>query len=115
MRGVSAKRGLYVAPFDELVEPRLLVELAVAAEANGWDGLFLWDHVAYREPVRAVADPWIALSAIATATERLRLGAMITPLSRRRVQKVARETRHAGPAERGPTRVRRRPRQRPQR
>ena len=92
VRGVSAKRGLYVAPFDELVEPRLLVELAVAAEANGWDGLFLWDHVAYREPVRAVADPWISLSAIATATERLRLGAMITPRSRRRVQKVARET-----------------------
>jgi alkanesulfonate monooxygenase SsuD/methylene tetrahydromethanopterin reductase-like flavin-dependent oxidoreductase (luciferase family) len=39
-----------------------------------------------------VADPWVALSAIASATETLRLGPMITPLSRRRVQKVGRET-----------------------
>jgi alkanesulfonate monooxygenase SsuD/methylene tetrahydromethanopterin reductase-like flavin-dependent oxidoreductase (luciferase family) len=39
-----------------------------------------------------VADPWVALSAIALATETLRLGPMVTPLARRRVQKVARET-----------------------
>lgn len=62
------------------------------AESRGWDGVFLWDHVAYRPPVQAVADPWVALSAIATRTERLRLGPLVTPLSRRRVQKVARET-----------------------
>jgi alkanesulfonate monooxygenase SsuD/methylene tetrahydromethanopterin reductase-like flavin-dependent oxidoreductase (luciferase family) len=34
----------------------------------------------------------VALSAIAAHTQRLRLGPMVTPLSRRRVQKVARET-----------------------
>jgi len=90
--GVTAKRGLFLAPFDELVEPRMLAELAASAEANGWDGVFLWDHIAYRPPVRAVADPWVALSAVATATERLRLGPLVTPLSRRRVQKLARET-----------------------
>ena len=39
-----------------------------------------------------MADPWVALSAIASKTERLRIGPMITPLSRRRVQKVVRET-----------------------
>jgi alkanesulfonate monooxygenase SsuD/methylene tetrahydromethanopterin reductase-like flavin-dependent oxidoreductase (luciferase family) len=39
-----------------------------------------------------VADPWITLAAIATATERLRLGPMVTPLVRRRPVKVARET-----------------------
>jgi alkanesulfonate monooxygenase SsuD/methylene tetrahydromethanopterin reductase-like flavin-dependent oxidoreductase (luciferase family) len=86
------RRGLFLAPFDELVEPLLLAELAVDAEARGWDGVFLWDHIAYRPPVRAVADPWVALSAIASATERLRLGPLVTPLSRRRVQKLARET-----------------------
>jgi alkanesulfonate monooxygenase SsuD/methylene tetrahydromethanopterin reductase-like flavin-dependent oxidoreductase (luciferase family) len=86
------RRGLFLAPFDELSDPLVLVELAVRAEARGWDGVFLWDHVAYRPPVRAVSDPWVALSAIATKTERLRLGPMVTPLSRRRVQKVARET-----------------------
>jgi alkanesulfonate monooxygenase SsuD/methylene tetrahydromethanopterin reductase-like flavin-dependent oxidoreductase (luciferase family) len=58
----------------------------------GWDGFFLWDHIRYRAPTRAVADPWIALSAIASATERIRIGPMVTPLSRRRVQKLARET-----------------------
>ena len=89
---MSAKRGIYVAPFDELVEPRLLAELAQRAEARGWDGFFVWDHIRYQAPVRAVADPWVALSAIAYATERLRIGPMVTPVSRRRVQKLARET-----------------------
>jgi alkanesulfonate monooxygenase SsuD/methylene tetrahydromethanopterin reductase-like flavin-dependent oxidoreductase (luciferase family) len=86
------RRGLFLAPFDELAEPLALVDLAVQAEAAGWDGVFLWDHIAYRPPVRAVADPWVALSAIAAHTDRVRLGPMVTPLSRRRVQKLARET-----------------------
>jgi alkanesulfonate monooxygenase SsuD/methylene tetrahydromethanopterin reductase-like flavin-dependent oxidoreductase (luciferase family) len=89
---VSAKRGIFLAPFDELAEPSALVALAQRAEQSGWDGFFLWDHVDYRPPVSAVADAWIVLAAIAAATERLRIGPMVTPLSRRRVQKVARET-----------------------
>ena len=86
------RRGLFLAPFDELSDPRVLIDLATAAEAGGWDGVFLWDHIVHRPPVRAVSDPWVALSAIAAHTERLRLGPMVTPLSRRRVQKLARET-----------------------
>jgi alkanesulfonate monooxygenase SsuD/methylene tetrahydromethanopterin reductase-like flavin-dependent oxidoreductase (luciferase family) len=89
---VAVKRGIFVAPFDDLMEPRLLAELAQRAERNGWDGFFLWDHLVYRPPVRAVADPWVALSAIACATGRIRLGPLVTPLSRRRVHKLARET-----------------------
>lgn len=89
---MSAKRGIFLAPFDELVDPGTLAELASRAEQRGWDGFFLWDHIKYRPPVRAVADPWIALAAIACATDRLRIGPLVTPLSRRRVQKVARET-----------------------
>jgi alkanesulfonate monooxygenase SsuD/methylene tetrahydromethanopterin reductase-like flavin-dependent oxidoreductase (luciferase family) len=88
----SLRRGLFLAPFDELVDPWVLVDLAVAAESGGWDGVFLWDHIVHRAPVSAVSDPWVALSAIAAHTERLRLGPMVTPLSRRRVQKLARET-----------------------
>jgi hypothetical protein len=86
------RRGLYLAPFDELANPRILADLASHAEARGRDGMFLWDRISYPPPGRAVADAWVALSAIASMTERLRLGPMIMPLSRRRVHKVARET-----------------------
>ena len=86
------KRALYLAPFDELADPGVLVDLAVRAEARGWDGIFLWDHIVYRPPVSAVADPWVALSAIAAHKSQLRLGPTVTPLSRRRVPKLARET-----------------------
>jgi alkanesulfonate monooxygenase SsuD/methylene tetrahydromethanopterin reductase-like flavin-dependent oxidoreductase (luciferase family) len=86
------RRGLYLAPFDELANPRVLADIASHAEARGWEGLFLWARIMYPPRERAVADAWVALSSIASATERLRLGPMITPLSRRRVQKVARET-----------------------
>lgn len=86
------KHGLFLPPFGELAEPSRMVEVAVAAEAAGWDGLLLWDHVTYRDPVTHLADPWVVLGAVAQATERLRLGTMITPLPRRRPQVVARQT-----------------------
>ncbi len=89
---MGVRRGLFLPPFDELSDPRLLADLAGVAEKRSWDGFFLWDHIVYREPVRAVADPWVALSAIASATSTLRLGPLVTPLSRRRVHKLARET-----------------------
>lgn len=85
-------RGIFVPPFDELADPRDLADLAAAAEDQAWDGFFVWDHIAYRKPVRAVADPWVAMAAIACATDRIRIGPMVTPLARRRVHKVARET-----------------------
>ena len=86
------KYAIDVPPFGELADARVLAELAAAAEDRGWDGFFVWDHVVYRAPVQAVADPWVALAAIACATSRVRIGPMVTPLSRRRVHKLARET-----------------------
>jgi alkanesulfonate monooxygenase SsuD/methylene tetrahydromethanopterin reductase-like flavin-dependent oxidoreductase (luciferase family) len=86
------KRGIYVAPFNELSDPRVVASLASRAEARGWDGFFVWDHIAYRPPVREVADPWVTLSAIAMTTSRLLLGPMVTPLPRRRPHQLARET-----------------------
>ena len=75
------------APFDDV---HRVVELAKEAEAGGWDGFFLWDHIHWNGP--PMLDPWVVLAAIATATERIRIGALVTPLARRRPWKLARET-----------------------
>jgi alkanesulfonate monooxygenase SsuD/methylene tetrahydromethanopterin reductase-like flavin-dependent oxidoreductase (luciferase family) len=85
------RRGLTVPIFDELADPAALARLAAAAEAAGWDGFFVWDHVLYRPPTTAATDPWIALAAIAVATEQVRIGPMVTPLARRRPWIVARQ------------------------
>jgi alkanesulfonate monooxygenase SsuD/methylene tetrahydromethanopterin reductase-like flavin-dependent oxidoreductase (luciferase family) len=86
------KHAIDVAPFAELADPHVLADLAAAAEQRGWDGFFVWDHIAYRAPVRAVIDPWVSLAAVACVTSKIRIGPLITPLARRRVHKVARET-----------------------
>jgi alkanesulfonate monooxygenase SsuD/methylene tetrahydromethanopterin reductase-like flavin-dependent oxidoreductase (luciferase family) len=83
--------GLNVQIFGEYSDPRLLAELAHEAEAAGWKGFFLWDHIAW-PALESVADPWVVLTAIALRTEHIRLGPMVTPLSRRRPWKLARET-----------------------
>jgi alkanesulfonate monooxygenase SsuD/methylene tetrahydromethanopterin reductase-like flavin-dependent oxidoreductase (luciferase family) len=85
------RHGLFMPIFGELADPSTLARLATRAEDRGWDGVFLWDHLVYRPPVSAVTDPWIALAAIAAATERVALGPMVTPLARRRPWIVARQ------------------------
>lgn len=85
--------GLSVPNFGDYGDPRVLVELAMDAEDAGWDGFFLWDHLRlFADWTPPVVDPWVSLSAIAHATDRIKLGPMVTPLSRRRPHKVARET-----------------------
>ncbi len=66
------------------VEPHDLIRLAEAAEESGWDGLFPWDLI-------WGINVWVSLAAAAVKTERLRLGPIITPLSRRRPWAVASE------------------------
>ena len=82
----------FVPPFDELADPRVCARLAAEAEEHGFDGFFVWDHISYRAPVVQVADPWVVLSAVALATERVLVGPMVTPLARRRPVVVARQT-----------------------
>lgn len=81
-----------VPNFGELSDPRTVADLAVRAEEAGWDGLFVWDHVHYRQQAgRPFGDPWILLAVAAIATTRLRLGPLVTPVARRRTAKLARE------------------------
>jgi alkanesulfonate monooxygenase SsuD/methylene tetrahydromethanopterin reductase-like flavin-dependent oxidoreductase (luciferase family) len=86
------RSALWLPIFDDLAEPAVVARLAAEAEEAGWHGVFVWDHLRWREPVRQVADPWITLAAMAAATEHVRLGPMVTPLARRRPAKVAKET-----------------------
>ncbi len=72
-----------------------LVELAYEAEQAGWDGVFIPDCIyidSELDPMMPAFDPWVMLGAMAVRTQRIKLGTMITPLSRRRPWKVARET-----------------------
>ncbi len=85
------KHALFLPIFDELADPRVSAMIASDAEEAGWDGVFVWDHIGYRAPVDAIADPWVTMAAMAMVTSEVRLGPMITPLPRRRPVKLARE------------------------
>ena len=86
------RHALFLPPFNELADPTAMVDIARTAEETGWDGLFLWDHVLRpREESLDIADPWIVLAAVAARTSTLRLGTMVTPITRRRPHKLARE------------------------
>ena len=70
--------------------PREVAGLAREAEEAGWDGVFYWDGIAVGE--MDTYDPWVVMAAMAMRTERVRIGAMLTPPARRRPWKLARET-----------------------
>jgi alkanesulfonate monooxygenase SsuD/methylene tetrahydromethanopterin reductase-like flavin-dependent oxidoreductase (luciferase family) len=84
--------GISIPAFADLSDPRVLAELAHDAETAGWDGFFLWDHIFFDPTFHPIADPWVALAAVALSTQRMRIGTMITPIARRRPWKLARET-----------------------
>ena len=73
--------GIEIVNFGQYADPRPLLELARAAEENGWEALFVWDHLAYAWGAPS-GDPWIALAAVAATTARLRIGAAVAPLPR---------------------------------
>jgi alkanesulfonate monooxygenase SsuD/methylene tetrahydromethanopterin reductase-like flavin-dependent oxidoreductase (luciferase family) len=86
------KYGIYLPNFGAYGSAHALAELAQDAENAGWDGFFLWDHIAGHGIVTDIVDPWAALAAVVMSTSRIRLGTTVTPLPRRRPWKVARET-----------------------
>jgi alkanesulfonate monooxygenase SsuD/methylene tetrahydromethanopterin reductase-like flavin-dependent oxidoreductase (luciferase family) len=72
----------FVMPFGDA---RTAADLARLAEQASWDGFFVW------EPVWG-NDAWVCLTAAAMTTERIRLGTLLTPISRLRPWKFASET-----------------------
>jgi alkanesulfonate monooxygenase SsuD/methylene tetrahydromethanopterin reductase-like flavin-dependent oxidoreductase (luciferase family) len=88
--GVSFAVGLpTVGPF---ADPRMLVELAVAAEQAGWDGVFFWDHLLYHDADWPTANGTVVAAAAAASTSRIRLGVLINAVARRRPAQLAAET-----------------------
>ena len=66
-------------------DARTAANLAEVAENAGWDGFFVV------EPVWGI-DAWVALTAAAMSTERIKLGTMLTPLPRRKPWDLAGQT-----------------------
>jgi alkanesulfonate monooxygenase SsuD/methylene tetrahydromethanopterin reductase-like flavin-dependent oxidoreductase (luciferase family) len=71
----------FVLPYGDA---RTVADYAAAAEGAGWDGFFVW------EPVWGI-DAWVALTAAAMQTSSIRLGTMLSPISRMRPWKLASE------------------------
>jgi alkanesulfonate monooxygenase SsuD/methylene tetrahydromethanopterin reductase-like flavin-dependent oxidoreductase (luciferase family) len=85
------KFGLDITPAGPWGRPDQIAELAALAERTGWDGVFCEDYVCFPAEGELVDtyDVWITLALIATATRRLTIGTMVTPLPRRRPWTVA--------------------------
>jgi alkanesulfonate monooxygenase SsuD/methylene tetrahydromethanopterin reductase-like flavin-dependent oxidoreductase (luciferase family) len=69
----------FVVPHGDAAD---VAEMAVTAEAAGWDGLFVWEGL-------YGVDAWVALGAAAARTTSLRLGTLLTPVSRRKPWELA--------------------------
>lgn len=82
--------GICLANIGTYSDPAVGVRVAKAAEDAGWDGVFIWDHLAFVWDAPA-ADPWVVLSAIAASTSRVRVGTAVTPVARRRPHVLAHE------------------------
>ena len=78
-RAVTGMQAGFVLPGGPIEDQ---LDLAVAAEAAGWDAVFVWEGAYHR-------DAWCLLAAMAGRTERIKLGTMLTPLPWRRPWEVA--------------------------
>lgn len=80
--------GIVVVPFGQYADPNYVVQLGQAAEVAGWEGLFVWDHLAFTWGIPS-GNPWVILSAVAQATDNMKIGTGVTPLPRHRPHVLA--------------------------
>jgi alkanesulfonate monooxygenase SsuD/methylene tetrahydromethanopterin reductase-like flavin-dependent oxidoreductase (luciferase family) len=80
--GIWLKNGAF---FDT----RTAVNIGIAAEQAGWDGVFVSDSF---NPFDSYSDPWSVLSAIAVQTEHIVLGTWLTPVPSQQPWRLARAT-----------------------
>ena len=88
-----------------------LVAMARAAEAAGFDSIWVGDHMLYRgdgRPERGPWDVWTMLAALAASTERVRLGPLVASLAFHPPGLVARMAAAIDEVSRRPLRARRR-------
>ncbi|MGI8700052.1 MAG: LLM class flavin-dependent oxidoreductase [Nocardioidaceae bacterium] len=62
----------FVVPY---ADAREFADVAALGERSGWDGVFTWEAL-------FGVDAWVSLAAAAMVTERIRLGTLLTPVSR---------------------------------
>lgn len=74
--------GIATTNFGTYGDPHTAARLAARAEQAGWDGFFVWDHLAYVWDGRPAGEPWMLLAAAASATSRLKLGPAVSPIPR---------------------------------
>lgn len=80
----------YAVSIPPFTDAATVIDWGRRAEQAGWDGVFVWDHLQWDGTV-APLDPWVVLGGLATVTERVRLGTLVTPVSRRRPHVVAKQ------------------------
>lgn len=87
---MALRWGISSSLSGDLSDPATVARVAAEAEAGGWDGFFVWDHL-WNRTGEPFADPWVTLAAVAATTNHIAIGTLVTPLPRRRPQVVAQQ------------------------
>src|SRR3954447_1617963 len=81
LQGMDLRFAIGVPNVGPFADSRLITELALLAERSGWDAIFVWDHLLYRDDW-PVVDPWVTLGTVLSSTDRLVAGLMVAALPR---------------------------------